>query len=133
MKLSICMIGFALLLSACGGQKLRELGKELEMSPVGTGMKYSNASQVMAYPTQPKKRVSEFSLWSDHKSALFQDIIEGIDISDFNDKPIIIKGCANKPIPPSAFSILIERIQPVAKTIMYGEACSTVPLYKAKK
>jgi flagellar L-ring protein precursor FlgH len=73
MKLSLTMIGVAFLLSACGAQKLRELGKEPEMSPVGTGMKYSNASQVMTYPTQPKKRVSEFSLWSDHKSALFQD------------------------------------------------------------
>ena len=48
-------------------------------------------------------------------------------------KPVIIKGCADKPIPASAYTLLIEKIQPVARTIMFGEACSTVPLYKKKK
>tara|TARA_R110002073_G_scaffold89852_1_gene212386 strand:- start:11425 stop:11934 length:510 start_codon:yes stop_codon:yes gene_type:complete len=67
------------------------------------------------------------------ETVLFQDVIQNIDTSDFTDKPIIIKGCADKPIPPSAFSMLIEKIQPIAKTIMYGEACSTVPLFKKKK
>lgn len=67
------------------------------------------------------------------ETVLFQDVIQNIDISEFTDKPIIIKGCADKPIPPSAFSMLIEKIQPIAKTIMYGEACSTVPLFKKKK
>ncbi len=66
------------------------------------------------------------------ETVLFQAVISTIDISEFQDKPIIIKGCANKPIPASAFSFLIERIQPIAKNIMYGEACSTVPLYKKK-
>ena len=67
------------------------------------------------------------------ETVLFQNVIQNIDTSDFIDKPVIIKGCANKPIPSSAFSLLIEKIQPVAKTIMYGEACSTVPVYKKKK
>ena len=67
------------------------------------------------------------------ETAIFQQVIHNLDISEYQDKPIIIKGCADKPIPPSAFSFLIERIQPIAKNIMYGEACSTVPLYKRKK
>lgn len=67
------------------------------------------------------------------ETVLFQDVIQSIDISTYQDKPVIIKGCADKPIPASAFSFLIERIQPIAKNIMYGEACSTVPLYKRKK
>ncbi len=67
------------------------------------------------------------------ETSIYQEVIQNLDISEYTNKPIIIKGCANKPIPPSAFSFLIERIQPVAKNIMYGEACSTVPLYKAKK
>ncbi len=67
------------------------------------------------------------------ETAIFQEIIEKIDIEEYRDKPIIVKGCANKPIPPSAFSFLIQKIQPVAKRIMYGEACSMVPLYKRKK
>lgn len=67
------------------------------------------------------------------ETSIFQEIINNMDISEYQDKPVIIKGCADKPIPPSAFSFLIDRIQPIAKTIMYGEACSTVPLYKKKK
>lgn len=66
------------------------------------------------------------------ETSLFQDIIKNLNIDSFEDKRIIIKGCTQKPIPPSAFSMLIRKIQPIAKTIMYGEACSTVPLFKRK-
>ena len=66
------------------------------------------------------------------ETSLFQDIIQNLNIDPFKGRPIIIKGCAKKPIPPSAFSMLIHKIQPIAKTIMYGEACSTVPLFKKK-
>ena len=67
------------------------------------------------------------------ETLLYSDIIKRLDTSDFAQKPVIIKGCANKPIPPTAYAELIEKIQIVAKTVMYGEACSTVPLYKQKK
>lgn len=67
------------------------------------------------------------------ETSIFQEVIKNLDTTEFLDRPIIIKGCAEKPIPPSAFSFLIEKLQPIAKTIMYGEACSTVPLYKKKK
>ena len=67
------------------------------------------------------------------ETVIYQEIIQNVDITEYTSKPIIIKGCANKPIPASAFTFLIERLQPIAKTIMYGEACSTVPLFKAKK
>ncbi|WP_299156903.1 DUF2480 family protein [uncultured Tenacibaculum sp.] len=67
------------------------------------------------------------------ETVIYQEIITSLDISEYKDKPVIIKGCANKPIPPSAYTLLIEKIQPIAKTIMFGEACSTVPLYKKKK
>lgn len=67
------------------------------------------------------------------ETVIFQDIINQLDVSEYQDKPIIIKGCADKPIPASAYTLLIEKIQPIAKTLMFGEACSTVPLYKKKK
>ena len=67
------------------------------------------------------------------ETSIFQGVIQNLDISEYENRPVIIKGCADKPIPPSAFSFLIDRIQPIAKNIMYGEACSTVPLYKRKK
>ena len=67
------------------------------------------------------------------ETSIYQKIIEEFDAEKIKDKPVIIKGCANKPIPPSAYTQLIEKLLPFANSIMYGEACSTVPLYKNKK
>jgi hypothetical protein len=61
---------------------------------------------------------------------IFSDIIKSIDFSIFIDKAIVIKGCSKKKIPIDAYSQLINRLKPIAKRIMFGEACSTVPLYK---
>jgi hypothetical protein len=69
----------------------------------------------------------------DIETAIFYDIISNLNINEYIDKPVIIKGCANKPIPKTAYIQLIEKLQPIAKTIMFGEACSTVPLFKKKK
>ncbi len=67
------------------------------------------------------------------ETAVYQELISFLDFKEFEDAPVIIKGCANKPIPDSAYAFLIEKLQPIAKSIMFGEACSTVPLYKTKK
>jgi hypothetical protein len=64
------------------------------------------------------------------ETAIFQEIIEQLPLEEYTGSPVIIKGCANKPIPETAYIQLIEKIQPVAKSIMFGEACSTVPLFK---
>lgn len=66
------------------------------------------------------------------ETVIFQELLVTIDLSSYKDAPVILKGCANKPIPPTAYSLLIEKLQPIAKTLMFGEACSTVPLYKRK-
>lgn len=67
------------------------------------------------------------------ETVIFDEVIQQLDITEFTNKPIIIKGCTNKPVPASAYTLLIGKIQPITKSVMYGEACSTVPLYKAKK
>lgn len=68
----------------------------------------------------------------DLETILFSDIVRTLDISKYEDKLLIIKGCANKPIPENAYIQLIQKLQPIAKSIMYGEACSSVPLFKRK-
>ncbi len=67
------------------------------------------------------------------ETVLYQELIGFLDLRDFAEKPVIIKGCADKPIPNTAYAFLIEKLQPIVKSIMFGEACSTVPLYKQKK
>ncbi len=66
------------------------------------------------------------------ETILYNDIITELDLSPYQDKFLIIKGCANKPVPEGAYIALIQKLQPVAKSVMYGEACSSVPLYKRK-
>lgn len=67
------------------------------------------------------------------ETSIFQQIIAELDVTQFKDKPIIIKGCSNKPIPDNAYIQLTTKLKPIAKSIMYGEACSSVPLYKKPK
>lgn len=64
------------------------------------------------------------------ETLLFAEALQNLDISSYEGKPVIIKGCSQKPVPPNAYLQLIQKLQPVAKSLMYGEACSSVPLYK---
>lgn len=66
------------------------------------------------------------------ESSLYQDIIDNIDLEPYKDKSLIIKGCSHKPVPANAYILLSKRLKPIARSIMYGEACSAVPLYKKK-
>ena len=70
---------------------------------------------------------------NDLESALYQEILPKIDYSKYQDKPVILKGCSKKPVPESAYIMAVQKLQPFAKSIMYGEACSAVPLYKSSK
>ena len=69
----------------------------------------------------------------DLETSLYQEILSTLDYSKYQDKPIILKGCSKKPVPESAYIMAIQKLQPFAKSIMYGEACSAVPLYKKNK
>ncbi len=70
---------------------------------------------------------------TDLDTALYQEIIPNLDYSQYQDKPIILKGCSKKPVPESAYIMAIQKLQTVAKSVMYGEACSAVPLFKRAK
>lgn len=58
--------------------------------------------------------------------------IQKLDLSDYQDGRIIIKGCSDIPFPAFAMTELVKHLQPVAKSIMFGEPCSTVPVFKRK-
>ena len=69
----------------------------------------------------------------DLETSLYQEVLSTIDYAAYKDKPIILKGCSKKPVPMSAYIMAAQRLQPFARSIMYGEACSAVPLFKALK
>lgn len=64
------------------------------------------------------------------ETIIFRELIQNINIEAYQDKRLIIKGCSQKQIPISAYVDLIATFQSVAKSIMFGEACSTVPVFK---
>jgi len=59
--------------------------------------------------------------------------LAAIDPNDFAGKRLVIKGCSEKPVPASAYLEITRLLQPVARSIMFGEPCSTVPVYKKAK
>jgi hypothetical protein len=69
----------------------------------------------------------------DLDSALYEELLTTIDYTVYQDKPVIIKGCSRKPVPMRAYVLAAQYLQPYARSIMYGEACSAVPLYKTVK
>ena len=64
-----------------------------------------------------------------HKT-IFLKNLSSIDINEFADKRIVIKGCGETPIEDFVYMEVTKLLRPVAKSIMYGEPCSTVPIYK---
>ena len=60
----------------------------------------------------------------------FMAAMNQIDGSEYEQKRIVIKGCSDKPVPPSAYVELTRMLRPYAQSIMYGEPCSTVPIFK---
>ena len=63
---------------------------------------------------------------------LITEAINQIDTAEYTDKRVVIKGCGDTPIPDAAFTAMTVRLLPVVKSLMYGEPCSTVPVYKRK-
>ncbi|HYD21023.1 MAG TPA: DUF2480 family protein, partial [Flavipsychrobacter sp.] len=64
------------------------------------------------------------------KKELLIKRIEAIHSAGYIDKRVVVKGCGDTPIPESAYVAITNILRPVAKSIMYGEPCSTVPIYK---
>ena len=60
------------------------------------------------------------------------EAIRNTEVNEYAGKRIVIKGCGDEPIPEEAYLEITKKIQPAAKSIMYGEPCSTVPIYKQK-
>jgi len=60
----------------------------------------------------------------------FRGVVARLDLETFTDQRVVIKGCGEKQVPASAYLDVTARLQPVVKSIMYGEPCSTVPVFK---
>ena len=91
------------------------------------------ASILVAIHVTPFAKKVVSGNFEDLDTSLYQEILASLDYSVYKDKPIIIKGCSKKPVPESAYILAASYLQPFARSIMYGEACSAVPLFKKSK
>jgi hypothetical protein len=66
------------------------------------------------------------------ETVLFVKEISHMDVEQYRDQRLVIKGCGDIPVPVSAYVELTKKLTPVAKSLMFGEPCSTVPIYKRK-
>jgi hypothetical protein len=82
---------------------------------------------------QPYARKVVLGTLKDLEVQLFAEEIQLLDLSQYKDQPVIIKGCSEKTVPQAAYVQVIDKLKPVVKSLFYGEACSSVPLYKKKK
>lgn len=64
---------------------------------------------------------------------IFSKKLAVLDIDQYEGKRMVIKGCSDKPVPPSAYLDITKRLRPIVKSIMFGEPCSTVPVFKSPK
>ena len=67
------------------------------------------------------------------EQALFQQALAKIDLGQFKDQRVVIKGCSKVDVPVFAYVEIMRLLQPITKSLMYGEPCSTVPIYKVNK
>lgn len=66
------------------------------------------------------------------KEQLLLSALDDFNGADYTDQRVVVKGCGEDPVPPSAYVKITTLLRPFAKSIMYGEPCSTVPLFKKK-
>ncbi len=88
------------------------------------------AYMLLAAQLEPYAKRIVFGDLETLESELYKEIIDSLDVSEYENQRVIIKGCGNLPVPRSAFVMLTNKLRPITKSIMYGEACSTVPIYK---
>jgi len=91
------------------------------------------AFMLLATQFEPQAKKVVFGNLDVLETILYNDILSKINIENYNDARVVIKGCGNLPVPKAAYVEITRLLRPVAKSIMYGEPCSTVPLYKKAK
>ncbi len=90
------------------------------------------AYMLLASALQPFAKKIIFGSLNDLETALFLEQLATLNVEEYRDQRIVIKGCGDLSIPVSAYMELTRKLKPVVKSIMYGEPCSTVPVYKKK-
>jgi len=74
-----------------------------------------------------------FGTLAELEKELFTMALNQLNVADYQDAKVVVKGCSGNAIPTSAYVHLVRILQPVVSSLMFGEPCSTVPVYKKPK
>ena len=88
------------------------------------------AYMLLAVKLEPHAHAFVFGDLTALENKLFYEALDRIDPEDFRDARVVIKGCSKHPVPTSAYVEITRCLKPVVQSLMFGEPCSTVPLYK---
>jgi len=91
------------------------------------------AYMLLATKLQPYANRYVFGDLEALEQALFQEAISKINPEEYQEAKVVVKGCGQIPVPTYAYVEIMNLLLPVVSSIMYGEPCSTVPLYKKSK
>jgi hypothetical protein len=90
------------------------------------------AFMLVAQALQPIAETVMYGTIEQSENMLYSRALAQLQVEDYRDKRIVVKGCGDKDVPTFAYVELTRILTPVAKSIMYGEPCSTVPVFKRK-
>lgn len=91
------------------------------------------AYMLMSLALEPYAKKICFGNLEQLESILYEEQLSKHNFDQYKDARVVVKGCGKLPVPTQAYVNLSAKLKPLAKSIMYGEPCSTVPLYKAPK
>jgi hypothetical protein len=90
------------------------------------------ANMLIVSALQPVAKAVYFGDETKVREQVLLEEINKITAQDYDDQRVVIKGCGETPIGEAAYVAITQKLRPVVKSIMYGEPCSTVPVYKKK-
>ena len=105
-------------------------GKHVAIACTADAIVPTWAFMLIATHLQPVAKKIILGSLEELESALYSDAIAGLDASAFRNQRVVIKGCGSVPV--SAYVEFTTFLRPLAKSILFGEPCSTVPVYKSK-
>lgn len=91
------------------------------------------AYMLLAIQLEPYVKKVVFGDLETLETILYNEILNKLNFDEYKDARVVIKGCGHLPVPKAAYVEITRLLRPIAKSVMYGEACSMVPLYKQPK
>jgi hypothetical protein len=91
------------------------------------------AYMLLSSKMEPFAKKIVFGTLEDLEKSIYQDALSKINYAEYTDAKVVIKGCGKIPVPTFAYVEITNKLRPFAASIMYGEPCSTVPIYKKGK